>query len=164
MLSSMGGAGTLVMAGYRPIAGEGWSLAVPSSWSDVDPAPDGASWAAFDSAWIAGGFAANANLVMEPFDGSALEYARVSVQGLLRKPRRDPESAGAICVMSKRGVEAEIVWRRGNVLYRTIQRFEATGTGTGYVLTCAAAEEGFDSVRPVCEAVLRSFRIAHVMH
>ena len=164
MLSAMGGAGTLVMAGYRPIAGEGWSLAVPSSWRDVDPAPDGASWAAFDSDWIDGGFAANANLVAEPFDGNAMEYAHVSVEGLLKKPRRDPESAGAICVMARRGVEAEIVWRRGTVLYRTIQRFESNGTGMGYVLTCAAAEDGFDTVRPVCEAVLRSLRLARFLH
>lgn len=144
-----------IPAGFRQISGAGFTFAVPASWMDIPPPLPQVVVAARDTTQL-GSLFVNANVVTEPFPGDGTAYTSANVVGL--GSAATILSQRPVSVGGKVGGDIEARWSNATPSYRTLQRLTASN-GTGYVLTCTADDALFEQARPICAAVLDSFRV-----
>jgi hypothetical protein len=140
--------------GFRAVTGERWAFAVPSEWAELPAEQPVGARARAPAA--AGGFATNVNLVVEPFDGDATEYAARSLAAIAEEAtvvaRRETSTPGVAAI------DVEASWTAEVPAFRTVQRYTVAGA-TGYVLTCAAGEGELAAARAECDRVLETLRV-----
>jgi hypothetical protein len=146
-------------AGFVPQSGNGWRVAVPSTWKEA--AQKGtASWAVADPQAV-DDFQASANVLTEPFPGESYDYARASEAALRTDPHASVETARDDVVDGDPTLVIESRWAPtppGAATYRTMQT-ALSSRGTGYVVTCAASASSFERYRSTCDSIVRSFAV-----
>lgn len=159
--ASPGGANGPVVpaAGYDPVRGNGYSYTVPNGWEALDPATLGSPVIthAHRAPIPAGNFATNVNIAGEPYSEDGPAYAAANLIEL-RKVATVRDQRPAVSG-SRSAWDVESYWPNSNgVPYVTLQRYVTNGF-KGYVITCSTGATVFASQRPMCEAVLNSFRV-----
>ena len=146
-------------AGFVPQSGNGWRVAVPSTWKDA--AQKGtASWAVADPQAV-DDFQASVNVLTEPFPGESYDYARASEAALRTDPHAIVEIAREDVIDGDPTLIIESRWAPtppSTATYRTMQT-ALSSRGTGYVVTCAASASSFERYRSTCESIVRSFAV-----
>jgi hypothetical protein len=146
-------------AGFVPRSGAGWSIAVPSTWSET-PQRGPAAWSAAAPQAV-DDRRANANVIVEPFAGDSYDYATANDAALRHEPRATVESAHDTVVDRDPTLLIESHWTPAppsSVPYHTMQSALAA-RGEGYVVTCSVAENAFERYRSTCESIVRSFAV-----
>jgi hypothetical protein len=146
-------------AGFVERSGNGWRVAVPSTWKDVAQ-KDVAVWAVADPQ-AADDFHAKVFILTEPFTADSYDYAQASEVGLRKEARATVEVSREDVVDGDPTLVLETRWAPGppsTVPYRTMQAALAS-RGTGYVVTCAASQSAFERYRSTCDAIVRSFAV-----
>lgn len=145
--------------GYRAVRGAGYSYAVPAAWEELDPATLGSPMIthAQRAPVPVGNFATNVNIAGEPYSGDGPGYGAANLVELRKVATiRDQRAATS---GSRAAWDIEGYWPNSNgVAYVTLQRYVTNGF-KGYVITCSTGAAVFASQRPMCEAVLNSFRV-----
>jgi hypothetical protein len=146
-------------AGFVPQSGNGWRVAVPSTWKDA--AQKGtASWAVADPQAV-DDFQASVNVLTEPFPGDSYDYARASEAALRTDAHATVEAARDDVVDGDPTLVIESRWAPtppSTATYRTMQT-ALSSRGTGYVVTCAASASSFERYRSTCDSIVRSFAV-----
>lgn len=144
-----------VPEGYRRVARDGWSFVVPGDWKDAAVKPPLVYGATGPSGARAEDTSLGTNLVVEDFDGDSEAYARANIPAINRVAT--VMNATPVTLPGGHVVIVETLWPNGISPYRTIQLLTAA-RGKGFALTCADADARFEQSRPVCVAILKSFR------
>jgi hypothetical protein len=146
-------------AGFVAVSGNGWRVAVPSTWKDA--AQKGtAAWAVADPQAV-DDFQASVNVLTEPFPGESYDYARASEGALRTDPHATVEGTRDDVVDGDPTLIIESRWAPtppSTATYRTMQT-ALSSRGTGYVVTCAASATSFERYRSTCESIVRSFAV-----
>jgi hypothetical protein len=148
-----------VPAGFIHQSGNGWRVAVPSTWKDTSQ-KDTAAWVVADPQPV-DDFQASANVLTEPFSGDSYEYARASEAALRQETRATVEEAREDVVDGDPTLVIESRWAPGSpsgVAYRTTQAAVAS-RGKGYVVTCAVAVSAAERYRSTCDSIIHSFAV-----
>jgi hypothetical protein len=146
-------------AGFVERTGAGWRVAVPSTWKEnVGKGPW--AWAVADPQAV-DDLRASVNVIVEPFSGGSLEYARASENALRHEPRATVEVSREDVVDGDPTLFIESRWLPVPplaVTYRTMQSALAS-SGEGYLVTCSVASVAFERYRSTCESAVRSFAV-----
>jgi hypothetical protein len=148
-----------VPVGYRLVEAGAYSYAVPQAWEELDAASLGSPDIshAQRAPIPAGNFATNVNVASHAFGGDGPAFAATNLIELRKVAtirHQGPATSGPRAAWD---IEAE--WpSAGTIPYVTWQRYLGNGT-TGYILTCSSGASVFESQRPICEAILSSFRV-----
>lgn len=146
-------------AGFVPVSGNGWRVAVPSTWKDA--AQKGtAAWAVANPQAV-DDFQASVNVLTEPFPGESYDYARASESALRTDPHATVEGTRDDVIDGDPTLIIESRWAPtppSTATYRTMQT-ALSSRGTGYVVTCAASATSFERYRSTCESIVRSFAV-----
>jgi hypothetical protein len=138
--------------GFTRHEGEGWSIAVPSSWEASPPTVPDVTMALIDATPTAG-FRRNLNATVRPYGGT-LERAVSEVTselGALVTIRSTTESTAGPFP----SVEIEYVPPAGIPLH-AVQSITMVG-GRIWAMSCTGAEADFEALRPTCRAIFSSF-------
>jgi hypothetical protein len=141
--------------GHRRVARDGWSFVIPGGWQDTVVKPPVIYGATGPGGTRAEDTPLGMNLVVEDFDGDSEAYARANLPAINRVAT--VMSSTAVTLTGGHVVIVETLWPNGISPYRTLQLL-AAARGKGYALTCADTDSRFEQSRPVCVAVLKSFR------
>jgi hypothetical protein len=143
----------------RTVRGEGYALAIPAEWEDLDPTGLGSIFitSASRSMDPGDGFYANVIVSSEPFAGDTQAYAVLSLSPIVEGGARIVATHTAPPTRTHRGhVDLETYWINvTGTPYITLQRYLTTGAA-GYVVTCAAAADVFEDHRETCLDVIDS--------
>jgi hypothetical protein len=148
-----------VPAGFIHQSGNGWRVAVPSTWKEA-PQKDSAGWVVADPQPV-DDFQASVNVLTEPFPGDSYEYAKASEAALRQDPRATVEAAREDVVDGDPTLVIESRWAPSSpsgVPYRTTQTAVAS-RGKGYVVTCAVAASAAERYRSTCDSIVHSFAV-----
>jgi hypothetical protein len=146
-------------AGFVERSGNGWRVAVPSTWRDAAHR-DVAVWAVADPQ-AADDFHAKVFVLTEPFAEDSYEYARASETGLRRDRRATVDAVREDVVDGDPTLVIESRWTPTYppaTPYRTMQTALAS-RGTGYVVTCATSSTAFERYRSTCDSIVHSFAV-----
>jgi hypothetical protein len=146
-------------AGFLHQSGNGWRVAVPSTWKE-SPQRDSTAWVVADPQPV-DDFQASANVLTEPFAGDSYEYAKASEAALRQDPQATVEAARDDVIDGDPTMVIESRWAPGSpsgVAYRTTQTAVAS-RGKGYVVTCAVAVSAAERYRSTCESIIHSFAV-----
>ena len=148
-----------VPAGFLHQSGNGWRVAVPSTWKE-SPQKDTTAWVVADPQPV-DVFQACVNVLTEPFAGDSYEYAKASEAALRQDPRATVEAAREDVVDGDPTLVIESRWAPSapsGVPYRTTQTAVAS-RGKGYVVTCAVAASAAERYRSTCDSIVQSFAV-----
>lgn len=140
----------LVPAGFRQISAAGCTYSVPEGWVDIDAGPSITK--ASRATIAANDFYTNANLVQEPFAGDLATYVSANQTAMA--------AAGIQSVRSAQvgdAYEIESTFASNTPPTRMIQHIRMA-SGAGKVLTCSGPFADFEPSRPVCMAIVATFR------
>ncbi len=146
-------------AGFLHQSGNGWRVAVPSTWKEA-PQKDATVWVVADPQAV-DDFQASANVLTERFTGDSYEYARASEAALRRETRATVEEAREDVIDGDPTLVIEARWAPAapsGVAYRTTQAALAS-RGKGYVVTCAVASSAAERYRSTCDSIVHSFAV-----
>ncbi len=143
--------------GYRAIAGEGWTFAVPPNWQTTQIAPPNVGAIAIPAQLSDSQGQILVNLATQPLSGDVTNYIAQSLEGM---------SNFGITIHGQRsvmaglleGVEVESTFP-STPPARVWQRISASGS-TGYVLTCGTLETNAEAARTICASILNTFQIS----
>ena len=142
--------------GYRPIAGQGWTFAVPPDWQTTQITPPTVGAIAIPAQLSDSQGQILVNLAMQPLAGEVANYIPQSLEGMtnfgitIHAQRQVTSGAAA-------GVEVESTFP-STPPARVWQRILASDN-TGYVLTCGTLETNAESARTTCATILNTFQI-----
>jgi hypothetical protein len=149
-------------AGFVEQLGDGWRIAVPSTWTQALDGGQSAQrpWQAIDPQPV-DGYRANVSVVAEPFTGDSRAYASACEASLRRDRRASVQSSLEDTIDGDLTLVTETVWTPREVsgtAFRTMQAHLAS-RGTGYVVTCSVSASAFERYRTTCESVVHGFAI-----
>jgi hypothetical protein len=146
-------------AGFIHQNGNGWRVALPSTWKETAQ-KDSSAWVATDPQPV-DDFQASVNVLTEPFADDSYEYGRASEAALRQDARATVEEAREDVIDGDPTLVIESRWAPAApsaVPYRTTQTAVAS-RGKGYVVTCAVAASAAERYRSTCDSIVHSFAV-----
>jgi len=135
--------------------GAGVTLDVPADWEAPESMLPGVAARFAEPATQPGGIRVTVTAKLEPFAGTTRQFVDLGLSNMAAVSQlhmtRDVSVDGAP------GVEAEATYHAQDPPFRGLSR-AAVQDGTGVVLFCHGPVDRFDEVRPLCRAILDSFR------
>lgn len=151
--------GALASMTTRGVQGDGYRYRIPAEWEEIDATTLGSALISHAQRALqpTGNFTQNVNIASEPYVGDGPSYGASNLVEVAKiSTIRDQRPAR---VGPRDGWDIEAWWPNvGGEPYVTMQRYGTNGE-RGYVITCSMGARVVEDLRPLCTAILDTFRV-----